>query len=250
MGKSSSLKVVHTVLEVVESLEHLGPVGVTELADYHDVPKSTIHAYLRSLEECGYVINDGGEYRLSLKLLERGGRLRESNELFRCARAEIDKLARETGEAVNLSVEEGGKRVILYSSEGADAVFNSPIGQYAHLHWTAMGKVMLSRMSDRRIDEIIDCHGLQAATSNTITDRDRLFEDIERTRERGYSIEREEHEHGIWAIGAPIVREDGSVVGAAAIVGPKSRFEADEVQTELAEALIETTNVIELKYQH
>ena len=244
---------VRTTFAVVEALETAETVGVTEIADELELPKSTVHIYLKSLEEAGYAINEDGRYRLSLRFLKHGGMARNRLKLYRSAKGHVDKLAAQTGEVGNLGTEEGGMRVLVYKSEVPDAIYdNTPTGEYTYLHWTALGKAMLASFPTARVDEIVDEHGLPASAPNTITDRDELAAELEQVRERGFSVEDEDRREGVVAIAVPIrKKDDPETVHAVSISGPKNRIKPDgELQPELVTAVKETGNVIELQYNH
>jgi DNA-binding IclR family transcriptional regulator len=234
---------------VIEHLAEVGETGVTELADELSVPKTTAHSYLRSLENLGYAINDDGTYRLSLRIILHAGRLRHSLPLYQVGRLQVDRLARETGEAVNIGVPEDGERVIVYGSEGENAVWDDvPLGSRTPLNLTAIGKAILSHWSDERLQAFLDERTLESTTEHSITDEDELREELRVTRERGYAIEQEEHIVGVRAFGMPIRGSDGTVIGGISITGPNSRLGQDDVKNELVDKLRETANIIELRH--
>lgn len=250
-GSRNRIKSVRTMFQVIDGLRELEQTGVSDLATYLEMPKSTTHVYLKTLEDEGYVINQDGRYRASLRFLELGGDIRQQLSIFQAVRPQVDNLSAKTGEVANLGVEEGGQRVLLYSSEPSEGVFdNSPVGQYTYMHRTALGKALLAQLSDARVDEIIDTHGLPDATENTITERDELFTEIDQIRERGFSIEDEERRRGIKALAAPIqYDENPSPVIALSISGPKPRIKEVE-DDELLDAIKNAVNVTELRYKH
>jgi DNA-binding IclR family transcriptional regulator len=253
MAEKNRIQALKRAFGIVDALSELQAAGVSELADHLDVPKSTVHVYLQTLEEEGYLLNSGGTYRLSHRFLEIGGELRHSSSLFQGARQEVDSLSTETGEVANLGVEEDGKRVLLYTAQPPEGMFdNSPTGQYTLMHQTALGKALLSQMSDDDVERVLDRHGLPAATDRTITERDSLLAELNDIREKGYSIEDEERREGIKAIAVPLQHEadDGEPVSAVSISGPKRRISASNADQTLVEALRDTANVIELKYKH
>lgn len=237
---------------IVESLQELDGCGVSELAEHLDIPKSTAHVYLKTLHEIGYVEKGGDRYQLGLRFLERGGHIRKNIDIYQVARSHLDDLSRETGEVANLAIEENGWRVLLYTSEPPEGVFdNSPVGQFTHMHWTALGKALLAYLPENRVEEIVAQHGLPKATDQTITDRDALFDALARIRDRGYSIEDEDRREGIKSIGVPVRdTDDNSVVAAISISGPKRRIGEESIDDALLETVQSTVNVIELKYQH
>ena len=254
MVEKNRIQALRRAFRVIDALRDLQTAGVSELSSHLDVPKSTVHVYLQTLEEEGYLLNNDGTYRLSHRFLEIGGELRHSLNLFQGARQEVDSLSTETGEVANLGIEENGKRVLLYTAQPPEGMFdNSPTGQYTKMHQTALGKALLSQMSDDDIEEVLDQHGLPAATDQTITDREALFTELDRVREKGYSIENEERREGIKAIAVPLKHEADSSeepVSAVSISGPKRRISASNADETLVEALRDAANVIELRYKH
>ena len=59
---------VTRALDIVEALWTLEGAGVTELADYLDMSKSTVHSHLATLDRKGYAVAEEGIYRLGLRL--------------------------------------------------------------------------------------------------------------------------------------------------------------------------------------
>jgi len=250
--KPDRINAVGTAFTIVDTIRELERAGVSRLAERLDMPKSTVHVHLKTLESEGFVVNEDGSYRLSFRFLEIGGEIRQQQTIYQPARTEVDALSAEVGEVANLGIEDRGWRVLLYTSEPAEGMFdNSPTGQYTHMHWTALGKTLLSQLSDERVHAIVDEHGLPEATENTITDREALLDELEAIRERGYAVEAEERREGIKAIAVPVRHDrDGVPPAAVSISGPRRRIGGDEVREDLLAALRDAVNVIELEYKH
>ncbi|MBX0297053.1 IclR family transcriptional regulator [Haloarcula nitratireducens] len=249
----NTLAAVEKAFNIITTIQKIGPVQVTELAEYLGIPDSTAQVHLNTLKTQGYVRKEGGKYDLSLKFLDHGGYVRRRQRVYRAAKQHINSLAEEVGEAANLGVEENGQRVLVYKSEVPEGAIydNAPTGERTHLHWTALGKALLSELPSKRVHEIIDEYGLPSKTEHTITDREALIEELEVTRERGYSIEDEDRRKGITAIGVPIMGENSNKpVGAVCVSGPRSRLWNDGIEPELVEAVQNTVNVIELQYNY
>lgn len=96
------------------------------------------------------------------------------------------------------------------------------------------------------MNAIIDRHGLPGRTDRTITDRERLYEELETVRERGFARNDGEEVRGIRAVGAPILTGDDSVLGAISISGPESRLQGDRFEEELPTRVMSAANVIEV----
>jgi len=243
------LQSIDRAFKIVEALEDEEGMTMSELADKFDMPRSTAHIYLKTLHKIGYVVRDDGEYHLGFRFLKHGGYVRHRLQIYQTAKSEVDTLARRTGEAVDFGIEENGKRVLVYKSEGPDVVTEKPVtGDYTHMHMTALGKAMLSTFDKECVDEIINEHGLPQATQHTINERESLREELERTRERGYSLEDQERREGIKAVGVPIETDEWTS-SALSISGPMSQLTDSKVD-ELQRQIHDSVNVIQIKLRN
>lgn len=235
-----------TLFSLVEYLHEADGAGVTELATHTGLAKSTVHGHLTTMREYGFVVKEGDEYRLGLQFFRHGQYVRNQYGVYHVAKPVVDELVEETGEMAWLLTHENGRVMYLYGRGGkTDVNVNSLIGSWAHMHCNSGGKAILSRLPDDEVEAIVDRQGLPAKTANTITDRDALFEELERTRERGYALNLSEDLTGIHAVGVPLVH-GGTVKGALAIAGPAHRVTRERCEEELAELLWAATNDVTL----
>ena len=235
---------------LIDELAADGGGRVSELAERVDMPVSTVHDYLQALVETGYVTVDGNEYRTTTRFLEVGHRQRHRLEVFKAVRDELETVAEETGEHATLMIEENDQAVIVAVQEGPDAInlFAYP-GARMPLHATAPGKAMLAHMSDERVDEIIDRHGLVEVTSRTITDPDVLFEQLEEIRRQGYAIDEGERIAGMVCIAAPILDKSDRIRGAICVCGPQSRLDESR-RAEIADVAQRAANVTQVNLDY
>lgn len=242
---SYHLKSVWKAFDIIEALEANEGMTMSELASEFDMPQSTAHVYLKTLDEAGYVVRQKDEYHLGFRFLKHGGYVRHRHHIYQAAKSEIDTLARRTGEVVDFGIEESGKRVLVYKSEGPESLTRNPVtGDYAHMHMTALGKAMLATFDEERINEIVSRHGLPRATRYTIDNRGDLHAELDRTRERGYSIENQERREGIRAVGVSIEPEE-DVLGAISISGPMSQLTDDYIET-LQQEIHDSINIMKI----
>jgi len=106
------------------------------------------------------------------------------------------------------------------------------VGTRAPLHSTGLGKAILAHLPEERVESIVDHHGMPASTPETITDRDELFDALERIRDRGFAFDDEERLRGLRCVAAPILAND-DVVGAISVSGPTNRLRDDRYREEL-----------------
>ncbi|WP_331233336.1 IclR family transcriptional regulator [Natronorarus salvus] len=241
------VKSARTTFAVLDGLKELDGAGVTELANYLEIPKSTVHSYLSTLEEEECLIKEEGVYHIGVRFLEYGAHARQRTDVYEIAKPEVDRLAEETGNLSNLLIEEHGRGVYLHRGEDTRAIqVNTRVGTRVYLHSTALGKSILANLPERRVETILDRHGLPEVTPNTITDRAELAAELEEIRERGYAIDDEEQVEGLRCISAPIVSASGRVLGSISVSGPTHRFKGTYFTETIPDSVMEAANVIEL----
>ena len=94
------------------------------------------------------------------------------------------------------------------------------------MHATAAGKIFLAYMPEDQLLRILEGL-LERFTENTIADPASLKDHTSKIRDEGYGFTVEELEPGLNAVGAPIRRADGAVVGAVSVSGPAFRLPPD-----------------------
>jgi DNA-binding IclR family transcriptional regulator len=250
MAQDDPVKTAGTTMRIVRIINKLDGARVGTIADEVSLPKSTVHNYLKTLEQNEYLVNNDGIYRVGLRFLELGERARSRIDVYDVAKPELKELATTTGELVNLVVEEHGRGVYIYRAKGnQDAQYHtyvgSHVGERMYLHSTAPGKVILAHMDESEIESIVDRHGLPALTEQTIQDRDSLFQELADIEKSGVAFDYEEQISGLWSLGAPVINGD-ELLGAISISGPASQLTAERFEDELPELLQETANVISI----
>lgn len=243
----SSVRAVERSLRIIRALQETPGATVTEVARRVDLPKSTVYNHIQTLYENRYLIKEGEKYRLGLRFLEHGGHTRSQMDIFKVAKPEIETLADDLGELVNLTTEEHGRGVYLYQERGKDAItLDSYVGKHQYLHSTAFGKAMLAFMPEDRVEAILDRHGMPTRTDRTISDREELFSKLATIREQGYAADDEESLQGLRCVAAPILTQSDDILGAVSVSGPVSRLSGDRFTEEIPEQILNTTNVIEI----
>ena len=242
---------VETSLEILEILRDRDGATLTTLTEELGLAKSTVHRHIQTLHHREYVTCDSNEYRVSFRFLEFGKYVQNQKREYMMAKDKVEELANETEERAQFLVEEHGQAVYVYRETGSHAVQTDPgIGKRIPLHTTAAGKAILAHLPPERVDEILDQYGLVAVTEYTITNREKLFEQFERIRERGFSVNRQENIVGLHAIGVPIRGADDRVLGALSVSGPSHRMKDEWFERELPNLMLGTANELELNITH
>lgn len=242
-----NVKTLENAFRIFELLTDEDALTLAEMATALDVPKSTLHRYLKTLEYNGYLKRDRDRYRLGFRFLEFGLLTRVRSPIWNAGKDRADHLSEALGERVWLVANEGDFTYHIYLSK-ADLSITTPsnVGVQRLLHQTATGRAVLAHLPDEEIQAFVDRRGLPALTQGTIVDRDRLFEEIERIREVGYSRANGEVVDGVSAVTTAVVDSDGHPVGGVSIAGPTYRFTDKYVTGTLVDPLLETANEIQV----
>lgn len=238
------------MIRIVETLVDLDGAGITELSEELGLAKSTIHQQLSTLSELGYAVREDGEYHVGLRFLSLGEHARNRKNVATLSKPMVEQLATETEERAQFFVEEHGRAIYLHIEEGKHGVkADRHPGKLRYLHSSAGGKAILAHLSQDRIIDIIDRYGLPEETENTITDRDELYEELERVRKQGYATNEEESINGLWSIGVPVI-PNGEVAGSFSVSGPRHRLDTTWFREDLPDLMRGAANELELKLKY
>jgi DNA-binding IclR family transcriptional regulator len=247
MSSGHPVKSVGTAFDIVELLVEHGTADLATIAEDLDLPKSTVHDHLTTLKQKGYVGKTNREYKANLRFLKLGGQIRDNLDVFEISEAELQKVANDTGEHTSLMVEENEYGIYVYTAPGEHLQqIVVPIGTHSPLYASAPGKAILAHFSSERRDHIIDKYPLKPITDNTITETDRLYDELREIRDRGYALDNQEGMRGLQGIAKPLIsRDDGEVLGAISVYGPSGRANMEFLKGEALKALERAANVIE-----
>jgi len=142
----------------------------------------------------------------------------------------MQHIVQATGETTLISVLDGEEMVYVERFDSPHPIqVRGSIGRRDPLYCTAMGKSLLAFQPDEDREAIISRLHLKRLTPYTITDRDELRRELDRTRERGYSLADEEHEPGIRTVAVPVLDSRGRAVAAICITAPAFRVSLEEL---------------------
>jgi IclR family acetate operon transcriptional repressor len=112
-------------------------------------------------------------------------------------------------------------------------------GGWDYAHASALGKAILAFSPPAIVDSFLESGALPKLTSRTLTDAKALRDELQKTRRRGYALEREESRMDASCVAAAIYGTDGFAIAGISISGPVSRFNPSKdkrIATVLTEA--------------
>ena len=235
MGKEGEVKVksLQKAMEVLECFAQKQPLGVTEISEKLGLYKSNVHNILTTFTALGYLSQDAetGKFRLGVSIMSLSRAFREGLDITRIAVPYMSEIANTAGELVYLTIPREDSVVYLegVSPDNQRMVSKSVAGEFCKMYCTSVGKAMLANMTKEEVENCLSGE-LEAYTENTITDKDKLLEEIEKTRIRGYGIDDMEIMFGIKCVGVALLNHDGKVEGGLSISAPSLRMSDEKIE--------------------
>jgi IclR family acetate operon transcriptional repressor len=223
---------VLTALRVLEEVATRQPIGVSDLARAMDMSKSSVQRVVTTLAEAGWVRTTGAEptrWQTSYRALTVGMAGVTMSGLEEVAHSEMRQIRDATQESVHLGVPEGADLVIVSRLDGTLPIRTYlQLGTRAPLQSSAGGRAILAALPDEEIAEIL-ARGTTRWTDRTLVERDAILAEIERTRQRGYSLNAGEWRHGIGAVGAVVLDRERRPRAGLSTSMPLNRWEQADI---------------------
>jgi DNA-binding IclR family transcriptional regulator len=240
---SSTVAKAIGILEILASKAEVG-ISLAELSALIDMPKSSTHRYLTTLQELGLAERKNGDrFSLGVKVIELAGSFLEKSDLRNETQAVMNELAEKTGETIHLAVPSGTEVVYIAKVESTHALgMFSHIGTRLPMHCTALGKAILAFSKAEQLQLVLS-QPLARRTTNSITSSKALIVELDLIRSRGYAIDNEENELGIRCVGAPIMDYTATPIAAISISAPRDRMDPQHCE-ELGSMVYEATHKV------
>jgi DNA-binding IclR family transcriptional regulator len=222
------MKTVNKIIDLMETfLTSEGDLGISELAKLTGFNVSTTSRIAMTLAKRGYLRQSGrrGKYSLGMKFFAYIGPLKRRIRFRQLAMPFMVKLGREADDSVDLVSAEGMYCVSIEVVPANSILRAVPAeGTSYELYSSSGGKTILASYTDRQLEEYLRNTSFKRRTPNTITDAEELKEQLKNVRRGGVAFDREEWALNVNSVAAAIKGVEGDVVGAIAVVGPKSRL--------------------------
>jgi IclR family transcriptional regulator, acetate operon repressor len=225
-GRSGTLE---RGLQVLQFFAAAGEATPAAAAKATGLSRSATYRIADRLRAWGFLeLNPATEaLRLGPEAARVGMAALSSLDVTRVAPPYLRRLADETQETVNLAVVDGDAVVYIHKEEGPLAVkMTAQLGARRPLHCTALGKAWLAAIPPEELPGRLARLPLPRFTAATITDRADLAAELDRVRRRGWAIDQEEVEEGVYCLGAAVRDHGRAPVAAISVAGPAYRVRA------------------------
>jgi IclR family acetate operon transcriptional repressor len=203
-------------------------LGLSEAARLLNRDKASVLRYLSALENKGFLQKDplSKLYHLGPAVVRLALVREKTYPMNHAATNILQTLVDVTGETSHLTMREGdslSEQVIVETNYKGTRVYIDP-AEPLPLHASASGLAVLAHVSEAERDRILTSN-LARFTDHTVICADKLREETDAIRIRGYAISNGMFESDVFGVAAPIFDRTNSVCGAVAVATPVARFD-------------------------
>jgi IclR family acetate operon transcriptional repressor len=220
-----------SILECLARTE--GGLTLTDIGHRVDLPPSTTHRLLATLEKMGYVYQAGdlGLWYVGLQAFTVGSSFLANRDFATHSHAYMRRLMEQSGETANLAILDGTEAVFIDQVQCRETMRTIvKLGSRVPLHASGVGKAIFASLPDDQIDALLKVKGLPRITENTITSPETMWASVRVIRQRGWSFDDEEHLPGTRCVAAPIYDEHEEPLGAISLAGPSTRLTDERIR--------------------
>ena len=220
-----------SILEALATAE--AGISLTDIAHRVDLPPSTTHRLLSTLEKMGYVYQSEelGHWYVGLQAFTVGSGFLANRDFVGQSHVYMRRLMEQSGETANLAILDGTEAVFIAQVQCREMMrILVKLGSRVPLHASGVGKAIFAALPDEQIDAILKVKGLPRITGNTIVAPETMWAALKVIRHRGYSFDDEEHAPGTRCVAATIYDEYAEPLGAISLAGPSSRLPDERIK--------------------
>ncbi len=230
---SGDVQSLDRAIGLLEVLANSDGLSLSDVARQAELPPSTVHRLLATLNRRGLVGQDPetGLWTVGVGLFRIGSAYMRIRKLPDIARPIIRQLLAEVDETVNVSMLDRHELVCVAQAESHAAVrafFR--LGRRLPVHASAAGKAILAAGSDAFQRDLLQRAPLDRFTENTHHTRTALMADVLAVKSRGWAVDDEEHTIGMRCVSAAILNEHREPIGAISISAPAVRMAPERMQ--------------------
>lgn len=196
-------------------------VDVTTVASESGLPFSSTYRFLSVLVDLGYVQKTENDlYWLGYRLFKLSGYANEITLVKNAAHQILSLLAHDVGLTVHMGALEGLQVIYHAKFESENSMrIVSGVGMRLDAHVSALGKVLLSHLSDAEINRLYRLNPLRKHTQKSITTLASLKNELREVRARKIAYDNEEIAPGLRCVAVPVYDHENELVCAISISG-------------------------------
>ncbi|MCP3890141.1 MAG: IclR family transcriptional regulator [Desulfobulbaceae bacterium] len=218
---------------------------LSEISRLSGINKTSTYRLTNTLVQLGYLKKNTRNKLLSLgpRAFVLGHYFFHGFNLLQSLKPIIDKNFFEHKISVDSALFHENSLISLYRREMPNLIhFRLPLIMFK-LYARAMGKAVLANLEEPELNDFLNSVKLKKLTPYTRVDKQDILDDIQLTKNRGYSINNQEYVKGLICIGAPLINHNcNRVVGAVSLDFTTAEFSLEDIQHNFPQILTKLAN--------
>lgn len=233
-----------SILEAIRSAKK--PLSMKEIAETLALNKSSLHHHMKTLVEFGYLQQDPEtrKYEIGLNLVRVGQAYLQRLDVRERGHSYLEELSKSLNQTVHMLVLDHNEvvyvdKVDVHHQAGA-LHCASFIGLRTDVYSTASGKVLLSNLELGAMKKVLATLEPQKITPYTEIDVEKIAEELELTKNRGYGLDLQEHAMGLQCVAVPVLNLHSQCVAAISVSCPIATISLEQLEGQVLEQLKKT----------
>lgn len=225
---------------------------LTEISKETGINKTTVYRFLKSLTEIGIVHKNihKNTYQLGIALYELGNKVNLKSNLIDLSHPLLLELVKEIDITVHLATLDNFEVLYLDKIKSKKTLQMSTfIGARVPAYCTALGKSILAFIKEDELKYYLASCSFKKRTKNTLDNEDDLIKQLQIIRKKGYAIDKEEFEEGLYCLAAPVFDPNVYPIAPISISGTPleiSNSKISVLQKRLKNTANKITNILEI----
>jgi IclR family transcriptional regulator, pca regulon regulatory protein len=235
-------------MQVLAAFHHADrPLSLADIAQGAGIDRSAAQRIVHTLRSLGYIRRDAEDrgYLPGIRILDHTLDFLRMDPLIQRATPVILELRRNVRERVDLSLFDGQRVVYAARMQSKRETFYATlVGHSVPTFCSSGGWAILARLPEEEAGRIVEDSDRMPFTPRTLTEPDKIMDEVAATRARGYSIAVEQILLGEVAIGVAVTGPQGRPVAAIHVAGSLSEWTAQDFSTRVAPLALEAARAI------
>ncbi len=208
-------------------------IGISEIANALGYHKGTVYNMAYTLVELGILEQTPeNRFRLGTRLYALGKTAGNTSELIRTVHPYLEKIHQRLKVSAYLGILVRNSVITVDKVDSPIHLkVSSEVGMATHILAGAVGKIILSKMPDHQIEEILAKYDLKKYTPFSVIDKKAFFQLIQKAREDGYAYSDQEYIEGIRALAVSLNQYKQNLMTAVYIVGLNSQIRDEDIES-------------------
>jgi len=242
-----SVETAFLLLEILAKAE--SELSISEICKKSNLLKGTVHRHLGTLKKLNYVEQNQENskygfafeaYRMGISIIAKFAIKKGLNKVIPL----IKKVSQDFNEMITLALLDNGQIVYIYATSNDNPLkLDFKTGYTQPAYCTALGKILLAYLSNKKLDEYLKKTKLIRFTPYTITDKKQLRDELKQVKRTSYCLAKEEFILGISDLSVPVKDQQGKVSAAVGFNVPNVRLNQKNIG-QLKKALLNISQKI------